>query len=447
MVRYKIRKNNWYRRILPLLMLSSLMASTEATAAGATVAAGDERATERNCPAGLNEHATCYGGRDRNGAYFLVALPKIPNGALVVHAHGGPRHINPDPHGSDEDLARFAVMVRSGYAWIGTTYRTGGYGVRLAADDVDNSRRIYWKLFGRPRQTILHGQSYGGNVAAKLVELAALGEDGKAHYDGVLLTSAAVGKRIETYDALFNLRAVYQYFCRNLPRPDEEQYPAWWGLPKQSQMSREEVRKRVNDCTGVDQPSTVRTPEKSNNLKAILGATGISEKQLLPMMELTVVRFQDVVHNFLGSINPFDNSKTVYQGSGQDVALNHGVSRFVGSKKARDLLAYDSDVRGTILIPTITLHAKFDPVVNYRGQLHYQNVVAQAGQSHRLLQLLTSENQHSKLSDNHYMAALSALASWIDSQIRPDFASIERVCYELASTNQQPCSFIAPKER
>jgi len=51
------------------------------------------------------------------------------------------------------------------------------------------------------------------------------------------------------------------------------------------------------------------------------------------------------------------------------------------------------------------------------------------------------------MSDNHYMAALSALASWIDSQKRPNFASIERVCYALASTNQQPCSFIAPKER
>lgn len=447
MVRRKLRNNNRYRRILPLLMLASLMTSTAATAADASVTAGDELATKRNCPGGLNEHATCYGGRDRNGAYFLIALPKIPNGALVVHAHGGPRHVDPAPHGSDEDLARFAVMVRSGYAWIGTTYRTGGYGVRLAADDVDISRRIYWKLFGRPSRTILHGQSYGGNVAAKLVELAVLDEDGKPNYDGVLLTSAAVGKRSGSYDALFNLRVVYQYFCRNLPRPDEEQYPAWWGLPKHSQMSREAVRRRVNDCTGVDQAPTVRTPEKSRNLKAILGATGISEKQLLPMMELTVVRFQDVVHNFLGGLNPFDNSKTVYRGSGQDAALNQGVSRFVGSKKARDFLSYDSDVRGTILIPTITLHAKFDLVVNYRGQLHYKKVVGQAGQSHHLLQLLTSEDQHSKLSDNHYMSALSALASWIDSQKRPDFASVNRICDELAATNQQPCSFIEPKER
>jgi hypothetical protein len=69
------------------------------------------------------------------------------------------------------------------------------------------------RQFGRPKRTILHGQSYGGNVVAKLAELDALDTLGQPKYDGMLLTSAAVGKRIETYNKLVNTRVVYQFFA------------------------------------------------------------------------------------------------------------------------------------------------------------------------------------------------------------------------------------------
>ena len=148
--------------------------ASQITASEAAASGGSEVATARACPGDIGTYANCLGGQDNNGAYFLVAVPKISNGILIVHAHGGPRHVPPAPNGADEDLVRFSAMVAAGYSWIGTTYRDGGYGVRLAAADVEQSRAIFWRQFGRPKRTILHGQSYGGNVVAKLAELDAL---------------------------------------------------------------------------------------------------------------------------------------------------------------------------------------------------------------------------------------------------------------------------------
>lgn len=432
------------------MLAAILVAMTSLAPASATTvfsATPRESATKRPCPGDLDYYATCYGGQDRNGAFYLIALPAKPVGVLIVHAHGGPRHIEPASGGSDEDLVRFSVMVRSGYSWIGTTYRTGGYGVRSAAADVDIARSIYWKHFGRPSKTILHGQSYGGNVIAKLAELEALDENGHRIYDGVLLTGAAVGKRIRTYDALINTRVVYQYFCRNLPYPNEVQYPGWHGLPRQTSLTRDDVRQRLNECTGIDSLPTSRTAQQSQNLEAILGASGLEERQLAHQMQLATFRFHDVIHNFLKGLNPFDNSKTIYRGSGQDAALNAGVERFTGTSFARDLLAYDSDLRGNIIVPTITLHAKFDPVVSYRSQVHYKEVVDQAGQSHLLMQLLTSEDQHSKLSDSEYMATLTVLMNWIDMGQKPTIDDVTRICDEFASKNGQPCLFLNTKDQ
>jgi hypothetical protein len=436
-----------FRLVMQVLLLTGGASAVQASELKTVPSATDEPPASRPCPGALNAYANCYEGKDLHGAYYLIAIPRTPNGMLVVHAHGGPRHVPPAPGGSDEDLIRFSVMVRAGYSWIGSTFRSGGFGVRLAAADVDHSRSIFWQHFGRPKRTILHGQSYGGNVAAKLAELDAVDADGRPKYDGVILTSAALGKRIETYNTLINTRVVYQYFCRNLPSPGEAQYPAWQGLPKQSAFTREELERRVNACTGAGLSPQARTARQTQNLKAILGATGEVEAQLSRRLELATFRFQDVIHNFLGGLNPFDNNDTVYRGSGSDAALNKGVERFSGTAKARDLLAYDSDLSGNSIVPTITLQAKFDPVVNYRAQSHYQRLVDQAGQSHLLLQLLTSEDQHSKLSDSEYLALLAALTDWLDTGQRPAVAQIRQKCAGYAVTTGQPCLFIDSRDQ
>ncbi|WP_341724382.1 hypothetical protein [Pseudoxanthomonas putridarboris] len=395
------------------------------------------------CPASVAAVADCHSGRDDNGAWLLVAIPHEWNHRLIVHAHGGPRLGAPRAGDSDEDLDRFSVMVREGYAWIGSTYRRGGYGVRMAAEDADNSRRIFWAAWGRPERTLLHGQSWGGNVAAKAAELYALDGEGRANYDAVLTTNGLLFGGTRGYGFRADLRAVYQYYCRNHPAAGEVQYPVWQGLPAGARMGRDELRRRVDACTGVDLAPAKRTREQAARLRDILAVTGVAERQLISHLAWGTFHFQDLVHLRLGGRNPFDNTRTVYRGSRDDDALNAGVERFAADPDALARLAYDADLSGLIVLPTLTVHARHDPVVSFEAEAVYAATVQAAGRGHLLAQLATDEDEHSRLRDATYLGALDALEAWLDTGVRPDGSRIQAACLARVR-DPADCRFTPP---
>ncbi len=396
-----------------------------------------------DCPASTGRGTRCVAGQDENGAWFVAAVPANWNRRLIVHSHGGPRTGMPEASDELEDLDRFSVMVRHGYAWIGSTYRRGGYGVRMAAEDTDNARKIFWSLYGRPQRTLLHGQSWGGNVAAKASELYAGNADDGWNYDGVLITNGIVSGGTRAYGFRADLRAVYQYYCGNHPAPNETQYPVWQGLPLDSRMTRAELRRRIETCTGVDKPAARRTPDQAAKLRDILAVTGVEEAELVSHMNWATFLFQDMVMRRLDGRNPFDNSQTVYSGSSDDAALNAGVERFTADPEGVAMLAHDADLTGQIVRPTLTLHALHDPTVSFDVEALYAATVAAAGRSQWLVQVATDEAEHSKLSDASYMTALDALEGWIDRGARPDPEGFQTRCQTLWS-RQGPCLFVTP---
>ncbi|WP_126175684.1 hypothetical protein [Tsuneonella rigui] len=423
---------------------AAIAAAMLAGASGAVAGEPAETLKERACPAELAVAATCYGGQDRHGAWLLAAVPKDWNRALVVHAHGGPRLGKPKADDSDEDLVRFRAMVGAGYAWIGSTYRRGGYGVRMAAEDVDQSRKVFWKQFGQPRLTILHGQSWGGNVATKTSELYAISPAGETHFDGVLITNGVLFGGTGAYGFRADLRAVYQYYCNNLPRPDEAQFPLWQGTAKGSTWTRAEVGRRLDECTGASLPAGRRSPEQAQRLAAITGVTGIAAENLESHLEWATFTFADLVQKRLGGLNPFDNRKTVYRGSPDDAALNRGVVRFTADQRAIDRLAYDADLTGLIAVPTLTVHYRDDPTVSSTADAEYAAKVAAAGKSHLLTQFLTAEGTHSRLSAPDYLAPLEALVSWVQGGAKPAPASVIARCRALEGSLAQKCTLIDP---
>lgn len=161
------------------------------------------------CPKGVPDETTCYSGKDDNGAFYVIAKPKNWNNMLVVTAHGGP-----SPFGDEKLLTsvalleRFSFIVREGYGWAGSSFRRGGFGVRMAAEDSENARRIFIKAFGQPKRTVIHGQSYGAGVAAKVAELYAVKPDGSRNYDAVLMTSGSPAGRASTCHVLTCARCI-----------------------------------------------------------------------------------------------------------------------------------------------------------------------------------------------------------------------------------------------
>jgi hypothetical protein len=432
----------WRRAIVGLAAAVALGACSH-TAIALPVQPADPEPID--CPRSVGDGVTCLSLQDAAGAWLIIAKPANWNGRLIVHAHGGPRLGEPEREDSLEDLDRFSVMVRQGYAWIGSSYRRGGYGVRSAAEDVDRSRTVFWSLYGRPERTLLHGQSWGGNVAAKAAELYGVDETGALNYDGVLLTNGVLNGGTKAYQFRADLRAVYQYVCGNHPAPSDPQYPVWQGLPAGAQMSRAELRRRIVDCTGIGLSGRDRTAQQTRRKRDILAVTGLEEDELIAHMNWATFTFQDLVQVRLGGRNPFDNSRTVYSGSSDDAALNAGVERFTADPEAVALLAHDADLTGEIVAPTVTLHALHDPTVFYAAEAVYAETVASAGRSHLLVQAATDEDEHSKLEDAGYLTVLAALERWIDTGERPDPAGFQEAC--LAEHPRRSCLFVPANGR
>ena len=394
------------------------------------------------CPPGVAAFARCLSGRDRSGAHYLIAMPTAWNGTLVVHAHGGPALGAPNPERSVEDLQRWAVVPRAGYAWAGSTFRQGGVAVRAAAEDTERLRRIFVEQVARPRRTILHGQSWGASVAARAAEMAALDPRGRPAYDGVLLTSGVLGGGSRSYDFRLDLRVVYQYLCANHPRPDELAYPLWMGLPPDSALTPAELARRVDACLGTATPAARRTPEQQARLKTIVDVIRIPERSIAGHLNWATWHFQDIVQNRTGGKNPFGNEGVRYAGSSDDAALNVGVLRYRADPAAVARFAADADLGGRIAVPVLTVHAVDDPTAFVELESVFSDTMARAGSADHLVQTYTADREHSYLSDPVYPTLLEALLRWVDDGARPTPERIAARCVELQATFGPGCRFL-----
>jgi hypothetical protein len=414
-------------------------AAVALTLALAAAASPVRAQTAAACPAALRDVASCYHDADANGANYWIAIPHHWNHALVVHAHGGPRMTHATNDDNLEDLERFAVTVRQGYAWAGSAYRRPGYGVLLAAQDTDNLRALFVRRFGRPQRVFLHGQSWGGNVGAMVVERYAHGPDGKLNYDGALLTSGMLAGGTLNYLHRADLRAVYQYYCNNHPRPDEPQYPVWMGLPPGSTMTAADLTARVNQCLGLNLPDAGRTEVQKRRLAAILAVVPVPERTLQSQLNWATFTFRDMVERVGG--NPFDNRHVTYTGSQDDAALNRDVQRFDADPAALARLAQESDPSGDIGIPVMTMHAIDDPTALVEYEAEYRRRVDAAGRGDLLVQTFTREHEHSKLADPEYAALFDRLDAWVAGAGKPTAADVAKACEKEAARFGGGCHF------
>lgn len=199
------------------------------------------------CPNGLPTAARCLTGTDPDAesAHCWIAVPAAWDGLLVLHAHGGIEPGAPHAERSVPDLKRWALMLKAGRARAGSTFRQGGVAVRSAAEDTERLRGPFTELVARPRVTRLHGQSWGASVAAVAAET-------RPHsFGAVLLTGGVLGGGARSCDFRLGLCVNYQALCNKHPPPEEVAYPLWQDRPPGGALTRAELARRVDDCTGL----------------------------------------------------------------------------------------------------------------------------------------------------------------------------------------------------
>lgn len=389
-------------------------------------------AADAPCPEGVAAGSRCLAGRDTLGAYFWLAMPPTWNRTLVVHAHGGPELGEPEEGRASDDLARWSIWTRAGFAYAGTGYHEAGVAVHSAAADLERVRQLFVKSFGAPKHTVLHGQSWGASVAAVAAETYS-SADGHRPYDGVLLTSGVLGGGSQSYDFRFDLRVVYQAVCGNHPRADEPTYPLWVGLPLTATLTRAQLATRVDECTGVRLAAAQRTPQQQRNLDDILGVVAIPERSLVAHLNWGTWHFQDIVFKRLGGRNPFTNVGVNYTGSHDDAALNARVFRTRADSGARADFAAEADPRGRIGVPVITVHGINDPTAFVELESVFRDTMRRGGNGERLVQLFSNDDDHSYLSDAQYVTAMHELLQWVEHGTRPTPSTVASRCRVVAA--------------
>lgn len=410
--------------LLPALLLAGC-----ATQPAEPPAAPEAAPQAMACPAELPAGTRCLGGRDSAGAHVLIAMPANWSGVLVLHAHGGPLLGEPRPERAVEDLKRWAVMVKAGHAWAGSTFRQGGVAVRAAAEDTERLRLMFSQHVAKPRHTVLHGQSWGASVAAKGAEMYP-GTPRARPYDAVLLTSGVLGGGTRSYDFRLDLRVIYQHLCRNHPRPDEPAYPLWMGLPEGSTMTQADLALRTRECLGLGLPAAQRTPEQARKLKAIAALVRVPETSVQGHLNWGTFHFREIATRN-GGKPVFGNIGAVYAGSGDealDREINAQVPRYAADAAAVRVFGADTDLEGRIGVPVLSLHAVNDPVAFVELQHHFRGVMQRGGSGERLAQVYTEHAEHSYLADALYVAAVQQLLAWSQGGRKPTAASMAAAC-------------------
>jgi len=421
-----------------------MFAAAVTTVAGAAVAQDTPKAALPDpaaCPEAVVAIATCYLAKDENGGFITAAMPKNWNGDLVVFAHGGPSLEPPTPKGSKSDLQRLAFPVQRGFAWVASSYRREGYGIGMAAADVDNARKFFIVRIAKPRRTVMIGASYGGLVGTKVIETFDKSPDGSTNYNGALFISGAVLGATLLYQQRVDLRAVYQYYCQNLPRPGEPQYPLWNGVAPDSKMLLKDLGSLIDDCTGIEHPAAGRSEAQKQNLANIIGVMGYPENLLVRHMQSATLLFRDIVKNTTGGMNPFGNVDIRYHGSTDDVALNRDVTRFTADPSAVAALKADGDPTGALPVPVVAIHSINDPQVVVEAEAAFRTTVDAAGSGDKLVQAYTDERAHVGQSAPELTAALDGLMQWIDTETKPSAQSIAAGCQAMRASLDGSCHY------
>lgn len=408
-------------------------------------------AAKVSCPKVAPEGAECDSGRDANGNFYFLAKPAHWNGVLLVFDHGGPQYNHPP---TMEQLTEVAAApsvsgrLSAGYAVAIPTYRDQYWFLDRYAEDNENTRKAFVARFGQPKRTYLEGQSFGAEVANRTIE-----RFGKSYDAAVLVAGATAGAMLDAH-LFFELRVVYQYYCHNLPKPDEPQYPLWRGwlfanepgiLPQVFDShfidtAFPTMLPRARECTAFDSPPEKRTAEQEAALRNILAVTHTASTDFRGRIGGSASFLYTLQRVMTGGRNVFGNREAVYKGSDDDRALNRGVERYSADAAAAKAFYELTTPKGTSGIPVISSHSIEDPRVPVEEESFYRHVVERAGNGARLLQVFTRRPTHPGTAGPEFLALMRALDAWTTSGTRPTQAQVAQWCEE-AKHPGETCNF------
>lgn len=349
-------------------------------------------------------------GTTAAGALYEFVVPADWNGDLVVYAHGivDPQAPIARPSTQDSFSAIRSALLGRGYAVASTSYSENGYALKDGAQRVHQLRGLFASRVGLPRRTLLVGHSLGAVIVLKLAEQYPL------QYDGALPMCGFVGGGIPEIQYGGNARVLFDFFF-----PGVLTVAAFPTFPVDFSIGSETFLRVLTAL----QAGLFAPGQPTLQFTAVAGLPASNPAEIV-LSGLTIVGFNlrfagDILERTHGQI-PFDNTQTVYEGSGDDAALNAGVERFSASPAAVNYIEQYYSPTGALRVPVLTLHTTLDPVAPSFHEALYANLVAQAGASDLLVQQSVNRYGHCAIKVAEAARAFDDLAAWAaDRTMKP----------------------------
>ena len=376
-----------------------------------------------------------FTGTTPGGAYYRIAVPDTwKNGdSLILFQHG----LTFEPPGPNPDLGPIAdLQLSEGYALAASSYRQRSWALFTAADDNAELLAVFKQQVGTPGAIIPYGASLGGLVALKLAE-----DNRFAPVPGVYSACPpAAGSRV--WDTAIDLRLAYDVVCKDagdLPTGDAP-YPWAYNLrdipDNLSDLQNEalliETAVPLNQCTGVNLPSSLRNGAMQRRLTQLMNLAHItSEKFLVTNAGYATYALSDLVRapDKLNDLNPFTTVGVDYGTStGGSDAIDAGILRIQADPFAQLYFRWASDFRGRVSQNTkiVSIHTSQDQLVIPANQ----SVLRQTLPASQLTSALVSETtpSHCGFSLAEGVAGWEALRAWIATNHQPQVADLENDC-------------------
>jgi alpha-beta hydrolase superfamily lysophospholipase len=300
-------------------------------------------------------------------------VPPAWNKHLVVFAHG---YVSPEePVGIPydqlmlDDTSIPEIVTGLGFAFATTSYRRNGLAVVEGVDDVTELVRHFAGQKSQPDHVYLVGGSEGGLVTALALEQA------PGTFSGGLAACGPIGDFGRQVDYWGDFRVLFDYFFPGL-------------LPGKA----------------TDVPKRVRARWESHYLPRIRDAFAASPERLDQLLRVSRAPFdpnnpETKIETALGILwynvfatndagkrlggNPYDNSRRLYLGSGNDFWLNLLVDRYHADVGALAEIEQHYETGGKLAAPLVTLHTTADPIVpHWHEPLYSLKAAASSGRRH-----------------------------------------------------------------
>ncbi|HXJ81586.1 MAG TPA: hypothetical protein VMS64_23250 [Candidatus Methylomirabilis sp.] len=346
------------------------------------------------------------------GARYQIEVPAGWRGGLVMFAHGIQR--GPGP-GAVTSPSLGNHILDEGHAWAASGYRAREYRPDLFIEDLVALRELFVNEIGRPRWTIIYGQSLGGHVVVASLELR------PGLYQGGLAECGLVdGIGIADYLLAYTAAAELISGAPLLDAPDKAAFDQL-------------LNERVVPALGVPGEYTARGRQFDSVVKYLMGADQRGND--LPM------RLEGLKSRFLPNMSyrqpdveqePTPGGRAastlhiryrIDPGLGlTEGELNARVRRLRPAKGARSPSTDPvyAERTGRISVPLLTLHETGDAWVPLSLEQSYRRRTIAAGTERWLVQRVVRAPSHCAFDGETREQAFDDLVAWIERGARPN---------------------------